>query len=114
MFWGFLRLWRGAPALGGDLFFSPSLHARIEALLDPFEGRVVSAAVLGELQSHAQRVFEDAVTGLGLLPGEWRVEVTCDELLGPVSAMVGPEQQCLHVADFEQRLRLRELELPLV
>lgn len=74
----------------------------------------MSLAHQQELEAQANRSFEDAVTGLGLLPGDWRVEVSIDDILGPVPRMLGPGGQRLHIADFERRLIGGEIELPAV
>ena len=113
MFW-FAWLGRRAPALGGTISFSPSLYTRIESILEPFEERQVTPEQLKQLERSVNDVFEDAITGVGLLPGEWRVSLTVDEILGPVPRMRGPNDAELRVAEFEQRLRARLIELPRV
>ena len=95
-----------------DVMFGPNLHDRIHAIFDPFEGQRVSQATLEQLEVAASRAFEDILTGVGLLPGDWKLKVHVDDVLGPIPRLHGPDGQVLEVATFEQRVRTREIELP--
>jgi len=101
----FLRT-RGATPRG------PNLHARIDALFEPYVGQELPPEVVAALQSQADNLFRDIVTGVGLLPNDWRLLVHMDDVLGPVPRVRGPSGELLHVADFEQRLYDGRIELP--
>ena len=95
-----------------DVFRGPHLHARLDALFEPYIGQHLSSDSIQELESQADVMFRDVITGVGLLPHGWSVLVHTDDVLGPVPRMKGPDGQLLHVADFEQRLRDGRIELP--
>lgn len=93
-------------------FRGPRLHARIDALFDAYVGQNLAPEVVAALQAEADRLFRDVLTGVGLVPNEWRLVVQIDELLGPVPRVGGPDGQLLHVADFEQRIQDGRIDLP--
>jgi hypothetical protein len=46
-----------------------------------------------------------------LFPAGWTLELTTDELLGPMPHVVGPDGQRLTLAEFEAQLRDRRIDL---
>jgi hypothetical protein len=94
-----------------DVFVGPRLHERMEELFEPHLGQAVSPAVARELEAQANRLFNDVMTGVALVPDGWRVVVQNDEALGPVPRLQGPNGQLLDVAEFEQRVREGRLRL---
>ncbi len=106
-------LWRAVHGRKRDGFFqAPLLGERLEPLFKPYEGRQPSAEELATLSRDARRLFEDIITGLGLLPGEWSLEVRVDELLGPLPQLHGPNGQIAGLAVFERWLVDGSLDLP--
>lgn len=94
-----------------DFFRGPHLHARIDAMFEPYLGQRVSEDGLRALQSQADGMFRDIMTGVGLVPDGWTLLVHVDDLLGPVPKLKGPNGQLLDVADFEQRIRDGKIDL---
>lgn len=94
-----------------DVFRGPHLHARIDALFEPYSGQKPSPRVLALLQTEADTLFRDVMTGVGLVPNDWQLLVQVDDVMGPVPHLRGPEGQLLHIADFEQRLRDGRIDL---
>jgi hypothetical protein len=88
-----------------DLHFGPHLHSRVMRILEPYEGNQLPIGRLRELQRAAQETFDDTLTGVGLVPTGWRIELDCDDLLGPVAHVIGPDKQRFPLAEFEARLR---------
>jgi len=94
-----------------DVFRGPHLRARIDAMFEPYTGQRLSADRLRALESEADVLFRDIVTGVGLVPDGWTVQVHIDDLLGPVPRLKGPDGQLLYPADFEQRIRDGRIDL---
>lgn len=95
-----------------DELRGPNLHERLEALLAPYEGQQPSPDALRELEVHANTVFRDAITGVGLIPNDWSLVLELDEVLGPVARLHGPGGAVLGTADFERALRDGAVSLP--
>ena len=88
-----------------DVYRGPHLHARLDAIFEPYIGQALTDDHRRALEAQADTLFRDIMTGVGLVPDGWTVLVQADELLGPVPRLKGPDGKLLHVADFEQRLR---------
>jgi hypothetical protein len=67
---------------------------------------------LATLTRDAQRLFENVITGLGLLPGEWSLQVRVDELPDPLPQLHGPNGQVVGLGVFERGLVDGSLDLP--
>lgn len=94
-----------------DWQFGPHLHDTVHEVLQPYEGQQLPIGELRQLERNAQRVFLDALMGVGLVPDGWRLELTSDELLGPMPHVVGPAGQRLTLAEFEAQLRDHRIRL---
>jgi|SRR6188768_2257140 len=95
-----------------DVFHGPQLHARLDALFEPYVGQRPTPELVATLEAEADTLFRDILTGVGLVPNDWHLLVQVDELLGPVPRLRGPDGQLLHLADFELRLRDGRIDLP--
>ena len=95
-----------------DVYRGPRLHARIDALFEPYTGQRLDPDSLRTLEAQADAMFRDIITGVGLVPEGWTLLVQLDDVLGPVPRLKGPAGQLLHVADFEQSLRDGTIDLP--
>lgn len=93
------------------LYFGPRLYQRFSEVLDQYEGEQVSPEVLQALQSRLDQLFFDVITGVGLVPDSWEVQVVLDDVLGPTARICSRTGEVLSVAEFEQRLRDGRLEL---
>jgi hypothetical protein len=91
---------------------TPRLCERMEPVFRPYEGRQPSPAELAELSREAGRLFSDIITGLGLMPGRWSLQIHVDDILGPLPQVHGPSGQVLGLAAFERGLTDGSIDLP--
>jgi hypothetical protein len=92
--------------------FGPNLYYRILDLLEPFAARRLSNEHLEQLELQAQALFEDILTGVGLVPAEWRVKLVLDDVRGPIPTVIKTDGETLTLAEFEGRLRNGKIDLP--
>jgi hypothetical protein len=106
-------LLRGLHGRKRDGFFqAPLLCERMESVFLPYAGRQPSPAELVELSRDARRLFSDIITGLGLMPGPWSLQIHVDDILGPLPQVHGPGGQILGLAVFERGLIDGSIDLP--
>jgi hypothetical protein len=91
--------------------FGPHLHDSIHELIEPYAGQQLPIGKLRDLERQAQRAFHDTLTGVGLVPTGWNLELMPDELLGPTPYVLGPNDERLTLAEFEAQLRTRRINL---
>jgi hypothetical protein len=94
-----------------DAVYGPRLYDSFSAILEPYEGTQPSPSKLSALEVRLQRLFDDALTGVGLDPTGWNVRLVLDDVLGPVAMLEDRTGKTLSVARFEQELREGSLEL---